>query len=285
MCAAITIYAPAKINLALHVTGRRDDGYHTLSSLFAFTPEITDTITLTSSDGLFFEAGGAFADSVNPNENSLLEAARWMAARTGRDLNIHMRLDKALPVAAGIGGGSADAAAVIRGLLTHWEMEDRLEDLIAPSFALGADVPACLVSRALRIDDAGKRPRVISPLPPIYAVLVNPRLACSTAAVFSALEPPFGAGITTGDLPRDFEALCLALELMRNDLGVAATSCVPHITKVQDALFAQRARVVRLSGSGATCFGLFETQEAAQSAQNAVQSAYPEWWVRSSVLR
>lgn len=260
---SVRLLAPAKVNLYLHVLGRQDDGYHDLESLVAFA-DVGDEILIEPAATFSCSIDGEFAQHLDSENNSVVEAARWVAARLERELDVRIALVKNLPVAAGIGGGSSDAAAVIRGLLRHWGEDNRLEDLIAPSFELGADVPVCLYGRPAIVRGAGDVFEPYAMERPLYAVLVNPLRSCSTAVVFGMYE----AG---GDLSGE-----------RNDLQAAAVKIVPEILDVLEAL--SGAQYARMSGSGATCFGVYETQDAARNAAVDIARMYPEWWVRDCVI-
>lgn len=256
--------APAKVNLALHVTGRRADGYHLLDSLVVFTA-LGDRVTVRPG-ARSLTVTGPFAAEVPAGADNLCLRA---AAAVGIDAEIG--LDKHLPPASGIGGGTADAAAVLRAL---GRVPDRPE-------ALGADLPACLASRPLRMQGVGE---VVTPLalPQLHLVLVNPLRAVATPAVFAALgrrdNPPLPP------LPPAFDAPALTrwLAQTRNDLQPAAIRVEPAIALCLAALQDSGALLARMSGSGATCFGLFPDVEAAEAAAGRVTAAQPGWWVRAT---
>ena len=250
--------AYAKINLALHVRERLPDGYHRIETVFAFC-EDGDVLTARASDGLSLEVTGPFAeDLADQPDNLVLKAARAIGAKA------ELTLDKRLPVAAGLGGGSADAAAVLR--LFGGE---RLDEIAAD---LGADVPACLASRTARGEGRGDRlePFPIEGLAGTPVLLVNPRVPLPTASVFRAWD-----GIDRGPL-RDWES-------GRNDLEPAALALVPEIAEVLGAL--PGARFARMSGSGATCFGLYDSVEERDAAAAAIAGAHPDWWMLLTRLR
>ncbi|EPX83007.1 4-(cytidine 5'-diphospho)-2-C-methyl-D-erythritol kinase [Salipiger mucosus] len=283
---ATRVFAPAKVNLALHVTGRRDDGYHMLDSLVSFAP-VGDWLIVTEAEGLSLTVEGPEAAGVPTDAGNLaVRAAALLAGARGAAL----RLDKRLPAASGIGGGSADAAAALRGMAAHLgpcagQPERLLEERGEAILALGADVPMCLLSKPLRVGGIGE---ALSPvaLPDVPAVLVNPRLPVSTPAVFKALSardnPPM-----PDPLPQmqDAAALIAALRGMRNDLEAPARAVQPVIGAVLDALQGQPGcGLARMSGSGATCFGLFTEPTEAQAAARALQAAHPDWWIASGLL-
>jgi 4-diphosphocytidyl-2-C-methyl-D-erythritol kinase len=248
--------AYAKINLALHVRGREADGYHRIETIFAFC-EHGDNLTAAEAEALSIEVTGPFAGALEGEaDNLVLQAARALG-RTAA-----FTLDKRLPVAAGLGGGSADAAAALRMLGGGAEIAARL----------GADVPACLLSRTARGEGRGDRiaPTEIPGLSGTPVLLVNPGVPLSTAAVFGAWD-----GIDRGPLG-DWEA-------GRNDLEPAAIGLVPEIAEVLDAL--SGARIARMSGSGATCFGLYRNEAERDSAAARIAAARPFWWVSQTRLR
>lgn len=256
--------APAKINLALHVTGRRADGYHLLDSLVAFTA-LGDRVTVAPGP-LSLAVTGPFAAAIPAGEDNLcLRAARAVGAQA------RITLDKQLPPASGIGGGTADAAAVLRAL----------GQMPGDPLALGADLPACLLSQPLRMRGVGE---ILDPvaLPRLHLVLVNPGVALPTPAVFAALaarqNPPLPAA-----LPGFADAAALTgwLAGTRNDLQAPALALAPAVADCLAALTGAGAQLARLSGSGATCFGLFPDAAAADSAAGAL--ARPGWWVRATV--
>ncbi|UXU75470.1 MULTISPECIES: 4-(cytidine 5'-diphospho)-2-C-methyl-D-erythritol kinase [unclassified Paracoccus (in: a-proteobacteria)] len=260
--------APAKVNLTLHVTGRRPDGYHLLDSLVVFLA-LGDVVTV-SPGPLSLTLGGPFAGPLAAEADNLcLRAARL----AGREVRIH--LEKHLPVASGIGGGSADAAAVLRALDVRPAQPERL----------GADVPACLLSRPCRMRGLGDIVEPLPPLPPLHLVLVNPGQALATPAVFGALRradnPPMPERLPA--FP-DSAALIDFVAGCRNDLEPPALALMPQIGDCLAALRDHGAALARMSGSGATCFGLFLDAAAARDARDALRAARPGWWVAASGL-
>lgn len=265
------VLAPAKINLALHVTGQRADGYHLLDSLVVFA-DLGDRLTFDADDGpLRLDVTGPMAAGVPTDDGNLvMRAARAAGVTTG-----HITLDKHLPAAAGIGGGSSDAAAILRRL-GHAPTDDGL--------SLGADVPVCLRARATRMTGIGEALEDVPGLPPLPAVLVNPRVAVPTGPVFqglaSKINPPMDA---LPDRP-DLSALIGWAAAQRNDLEPPALSLQPVIGDVLDALRSAGAMLARMSGSGATCFGLFADGRQADIAADTIAAAHPGWWVRACRL-
>ena len=259
--------APAKVNLALHVTGQRGDGYHLLDSLVVFAG-IGDRITVAISDDLSLSVGGDRAAGVPPGpENLVLRAAAMLAPGQGA----RIMLEKALPHAAGLGGGSADAAAALRALSRLWDVP---LPPVAEILTLGADVPVCLSSAPQRMAGIGEVLSHVPPLPPLHAVLVNPRVAVPTGAVFGGLARKDNAGMEAPDW-HDVETFMGWLSRQRNDLEAPARSVAPVIETALEALHREDARLARMSGSGATCFGLFDTARAANAAAASISAAHP----------
>jgi 4-diphosphocytidyl-2-C-methyl-D-erythritol kinase len=267
--------ARAKVNLALHVRGREPDGYHRLETIFAFC-EHGDVLSVREGEGLSLALTGPFASALSPaDDNLVLRAARCLTDRSPVEAGAALLLDKRLPVASGIGGGSADAAAALRLLNRWWEIGATEGDLLAIARTLGADVPACLLSRTARGEGRGDRLDPID-VPGVAAtpiLLVNPGVAVSTAAVFRLWDERDG-----GPLPEDFRAA-------RNDLEEPARRLAPQIREVLEALSScEGATLVRMSGSGATCFGLFEDRQRRDAAAARIGADHPHWWQLCSRL-
>ena len=281
-----TAFAAAKVNLYLHVVGRRADGYHLLDSLIAFA-DIGDRLTAAPSTTLSLEISGPEAAGLAAlgDDNLVLHAARLLADDTGTTLGAALHLQKNLPIAAGIGGGSSDAAAALRTLAALWQVSVGEEAMHRLGAKLGADLAACLHGCATWVGGIGERVEPAAGLPQAGILLVNPRRALPTAAVFAARNGPFGEAGRFAPIPRD--ALGLARELIsrRNDLTVAAISLVPEIGAVL-ARLAQLpgALLARMSGSGATCFALFSDRRAAEEARGALAAAEPCWWCAAGGL-
>jgi 4-diphosphocytidyl-2-C-methyl-D-erythritol kinase len=278
----VSAFAPAKINLYLHVVGRRADGYHLLDSLIAFA-DIGDTVTAAPADTLVLDVAGPEAGALAGigDDNLVLRAARDFAAHCGVAPRAALTLDKQLPVAAGIGGGSSDAAAALRALAKLWDRE--LDAAMAAR--LGADVPACLAGGPVWAGGIGERLEALPGLPPLGIVLANPRRALPTPAVFRARRGDF----TAGERPRaalpDAAPLLALLRGCRNDLTGAALSLMPEIATVLAALAALPGTLLaRMSGSGATCFALFSGRAAAEHAAAVLAADEPGWWVRAGAL-
>jgi len=264
--------APAKVNLFLHVTGRRVDGYHELDSLAVFAG-VGDVVMAAAGPALDLTFSGPFAGALSAEpDNLVLRAAR--ALRPDGAAALH--LEKNLPIASGIGGGSADAAAALRALAKLWGM-GMTTDLAPLALRLGADVPVCLARRAMRMQGIGEILVPAPALPPCGLVLVNPGVAVPTPAVFKARTGDFSA---PADLPAGWESagsMVASLASCKNDLQQAAIGIAPVIGDVLATLARlPGALLARMSGSGATCFAVFETPAAAQAAATLIQPA--AWW-------
>lgn len=285
----VTVRAPAKINLYLHVTGKRPDGFHELDSLAVFTAS-GDTVRISpamAGSGLRFTVDGPFADKVGPEQDNLvMQAARLMADTcrpSTQDLDIH--LTKRLPVAAGIGGGSSDAAATLRALNRYWDCGLDDGQLSAMGLQLGADVPMCLAREPVFVSGIGEKITEAPSLPLFSLLLVNPGVAVPTPKVFTAYDSEFSKPAPFTDEPKDAEALAKLLHTRRNDLGDAALSIAPAIGDVLKAIEASTGCLLsRMSGSGATCFGLFADAGDAEAARHAIQLDRPDWWCDAMML-
>lgn len=266
----IKVFAPAKINLTLHVTGQRKDGYHLLDSLVAFA-DVGDRITLIAAEETRLTVEGPRAAGVPTDASNLVMKA---AALFDQPVAIH--LSKHLPAAAGIGGGSSDAAATVLG------MADLVEDKRLPEGvnALGADVRVCLMRQGARMQGIGEDVSPVA-LPELHAVLANPGVDVPTPAVFQALEDKNNAPMPA-KLPKfkDAGSLMFWLAGQRNDLEAPAIENAPVISDVLDALrAAPGSKLTRMSGSGATCFALFSTRQEAESAAQHISLLHGDWWV------
>ncbi len=285
---ALRLAAPAKLNLYLHVVGRRPDGYHLLDSLVAFAA-VGDELTLAPAPDLALVVDGPFGDSLDA-DNLVLKAARALAAQAGRRPGAAIRLTKRLPVAAGIGGGSADAAAALRGLNRLWNLGLPERAMAQIGLGLGADVPVCLAGVPSFFGGIGDEIASAGPLPRAHLVLVNPRAPLATLAVFraraqGAADGRYSQPARWTEAVPDALALAGLLAKRSNDLTAAATSLLPAIADVLAALEQVPACLLaRLSGSGATCFGLFAERSEAREAAAAIAAAHPDWWVVATML-
>lgn len=280
------LIAPAKVNLALHVVGQRADGYHLLDSLVVFAPEAVDLIDVaaTPTDGDSIAVTGPFSASLtNDGDNILIKAlALSRSILSGRGVGlppIAVTLDKRLPVASGIGGGSADAAALLRWIAGA--APAALVDLMAAAIELGADVPMCCDGRPARVRGIGETVVPLPAMPALPLLLVNPRVPVATPTVFKALTRRDNGRLP--DLPAtgfaDIEALVAWLAQTRNDLEAPAIGLVPEIDAIGEALRSRGALFARMSGSGATVFGLFASAAEAMSARRQLAKDRPDWWI------
>jgi 4-diphosphocytidyl-2-C-methyl-D-erythritol kinase len=265
--------APAKVNLALHLRRRRPDGYHDLETLFAFT-DFGDSLSVRVADGLSLTVGGPFAAAVE-GDNLVLRAARALAAAAGCAANAALTLDKRIPVAAGLGGGSADAAATLRLLNRFWRLDWPLDRLAAIAAPLGADVPACVFSRPLAGEGKGDALSSVDiDLGGTPILLVNPRVAVPTGPVFGRWD-----GVDRGALDS------ARWRTARNDLTPPAIAIAPVIADVLAALNATGTDFVRMSGSGATCLALYPGAATCAAAHAALAAAHPSWWLTATMVR
>jgi 4-diphosphocytidyl-2-C-methyl-D-erythritol kinase len=277
----------AKINLFLHVTGRRADGYHLLDSLAAFAGA-ADSVAFAppAIDGDFsLSLVGPFGAGLAAEpDNLVLRAARLLRDAAGTSAGAMLELHKALPIASGIGGGSADAAATLRLLARAWNIDAAHIDLPALAVKLGADVPVCLAGRAARMSGIGEVLTDVPPLPEAGLLLVNPGVHVATPAVFRARTGPFSAPAELRPAWNGLDAFVEDLEATRNDLEAPAIALCPVIAQVLAALRAlPGCRLARMSGSGATCFALFASAAAARDATAHLR--HPEWWVHAGALQ
>lgn len=275
--------AKAKINLFLHVGARRADGYHALESLVVFA-DVADELSFEPAAAISLSIDGPFAGVLkNEPDNLVLRAAHELAAHTSTTAGARITLTKNLPVASGIGGGSADAAAALRGLAQLWNVHAPLQEI---ALSLGSDVPVCLASTPSWMGGRGEE---VSPadLPlHIPLVLVNSGVAVSTAAVFERLDARTGIG--EAEKPANIHSIPALVEYLEdtfNDLESPSCTLAPAISESLSALKGSGALLARMSGSGATCFGIFENDVLAESAAKEISFAHKEWWVKASSSR
>ncbi|WP_240616765.1 4-(cytidine 5'-diphospho)-2-C-methyl-D-erythritol kinase [Sphingorhabdus sp. YGSMI21] len=271
--------AYAKINLALHVRRRLPDGYHALETIFAFLDR-GDVISAEPGDGVTLEIEGPFADGLSAIDNLVVQAARLLADQSGGKQGARIRLDKRLPVASGIGGGSADAAATLRLLNRLWKLGLSTAELADIAKPLGADVPACVAGRTCRGTGIGQdlEPVADADLRGTAALLVNPLVPVSTADIFAAWD-----GIDRGAL--EIGPALQSARNGRNDLQPPAVAMVPILTGIVGMLEDCQPLMARMSGSGATCFGLFESLAEARDAERRCRGAKVPIWTMTGMIR
>ncbi|WP_254799256.1 4-(cytidine 5'-diphospho)-2-C-methyl-D-erythritol kinase [Falsochrobactrum tianjinense] len=283
----VTRLAPAKINLALHVTGRRDDGYHLLDMLVAFA-DIGDHVHIEKSGADSFRISGPFSDGIPLDSGNLVLKARDILRREfGSALPaVAIHLEKNLPIASGIGGGSSDAAATLLALNDLWKLGLSFDELATLGLTLGADLPMCLHGAAFRTPliarGIGEDIIPVDDMPALALLLVNDGTALATPDVFCALSRRDNGALPQRafrSLESPLESLCSYLRSTRNDLLPAALTLAPHIAKKLDLLRGHQALYAQISGSGATCFGLFADIETAQRAAAAIRSDHPGWFI------
>ena len=291
-----TEYAPAKVNLTLHVTGKRADGYHQLQSLVMFAHDVADRLTFSPTipnTSISLEITGEFASSLWRECPDVTKNLVWRAAKILQDAyhvkqGAHICLEKHLPSQAGLGGGSADAAAVLRGLNQCWGLGLGKVELAHLGESLGADVPMCVYAQALIAEGVGNEISLLNKMPSITTVLVKPDVAVSTPDVFRALD--WSAAEQQDVFPQLSDAWKVAdwaryLAATRNDLMAPSMQLAPEIQSVIQALERQRGCIcARMSGSGSACFGVFVDAVSAEVAVQLIQCHYPSWWARLATL-
>ena len=278
--------AQAKLNLYLHVVGRRADGFHLLDSLVGFA-DIGDRIAVAPAAHLSLSVEGRFAADLASDDpgNLVWRAAETLARRLARSPDVALTLEKNLPVASGIGGGSSDAAATLKALIDLWQAKLELSELNDIAASLGADVPVCLGAQSAWMGGIGEQVETAPVLPRAPLVLVNPCVALPTPAVFKARRGPFSLPARFTEAPADAAALATQIAARRNDLTEPAIATLPIVAQVLERLNAQdNTLIARMSGSGATCFALFPTSTAAAAAAARLQADAPDWWVAAGHL-
>ena len=288
----LNVLAPAKINLYLHITGQREDGYHLLDSLVAFV-DIGDEILIEPAQDFSLKITGPFAGSftasdrdASPDSSNLISRAVWNLSRAAQKIpNIKITLTKNLPLASGLGGGSSDAAATLWGLLEWWKIPTNapyLEDLM---LQLGSDVPVCLTCQSSHMTGIGDILNPLQSLPETPILLVNPGTPCQTDLIFQNYSKPYQSPITMPESFDDSKQLVDFLAAQTNDLTESAVEVAPQITQILSSLDQQKGCLLsRMSGSGATCFGLFNTKEDVMDAAEHISCQQPSWWVRAGTL-
>ncbi|MBN9251226.1 MAG: 4-(cytidine 5'-diphospho)-2-C-methyl-D-erythritol kinase [Mesorhizobium sp.] len=280
---AEAVLAPAKVNLALHVTGRRPDGYHTIESLAVFT-RFGDRLHLEPAAADAFSITGPFSPGLPDDQSNLVLRARdALRLASASNLSpVSIRLEKNLPVASGVGGGSSDAAAVLKALNQIWNCGLGQSELAEIARSLGADVPMCLSAKPLIATGIGDVVEPISGFPALALVLVNPGVAVSTPEIFQRLERRDNEGLPPPPSRIHFHSLRNWLETTHNHLEPTARGIQPAIGEILKALDKAGSGFSRMSGSGATCFGLFETGNVAKRAAVAIRARHPGWFVAAT---
>lgn len=283
--------APAKVNLALHVTGQRDDGYHLLESLVVFT-QFGDQISGHISDENSLINTGPFAAEMNTcaaDDNLIIKSRNALANYAlSNDIStfpVALNCEKNLPLASGLGGGSADAAATLRLLKKLWQLDISDTDLAIIALKLGADVPMCLNNTPLIAKGIGDEIEAVLDLPRFALVLANPLIEVSTPEIFSKLKSKSNPHFDHPKIPNNLNDFITLLNNYRNDLQTPAIETASEIAQCLDALFSTKPLFHRMSGSGASCFGIYKDLTGAQEACHTIKSKYPDWFITATPLR
>ena len=282
----ISFLAPAKINLYLHVLNKLDTGYHTLDSLVIFS-DFSDQVDVWPSNQIELEIKGPFATALtNGSQNIVLRAAKELQAYLGVSFGAKIVLNKKIPVAAGLGGGSSDAAATIKALLKLWRVDFEKRDISVMALELGADVPVCLFSQPSFVGGVGEKIYPILSFPPVHIVLINPRIEVPTGQIFSNYKGPFNQSARFEIAPKTAEELVRFLkDKGSNDLVKPAIEIAPEIEMALNFLNSDvNCKFANMSGSGATCFGIYLNFFHANEAFKKCKKAYPNWWAVSTKL-
>lgn len=283
MSAAFKILAPAKANLFLHITGKRDDGYHLLQSLMMFA-NTDDILSFESYPEFLLDINGPFSKGLSSSENLVAKAALGFCNFIGRKPEVKITLQKDIPVGAGLGGGSSDAAATIKGLIKLWDLDIERTALDNLLINLGADVPACFYTKSCIAEGIGDiiKPRAT---PALHAVLVYPDAPCATAPIFKNYSQQFSDNILVPEKFENQKSFINFLNHQKNDLTFSACALYPTVQDCLKIIKEQNnALLVRMSGSGSTCFGIFGNENEAISASQKISNAHPNWWVKAVTL-
>jgi len=284
MLLPVTEHAPAKLNLFLHVVGKRWDGYHLLESLVVFT-EFGDTLEFYPDDTLSLDITGEFSDKIVADENnSVLKAARTLKEKIGCRHGARITLRKRIPVAAGLGGGSSDAAAVLRALPKLWNIPVEFALLQNIAAGLGSDVSVCLGAKPALVRGVGEQVTPVDIPVKAWVVLINPLLPVPTIEVYRRYSSGFDVSSPL-DPVDSFSALICEMSERRNALTEASVSLCPAIAEALQALReTEHCQLARMAGSGATCFALYEKEAQAKAAAQQLKKTFPDWWVTTSTF-
>ncbi|MDX1975817.1 MAG: 4-(cytidine 5'-diphospho)-2-C-methyl-D-erythritol kinase [Rickettsiales bacterium] len=277
--------APAKLNLFLHVVGKRADSFHLLESLVVFTA-FGDRVTIDPHPHLALDIDGPLADALHSEPNNLVwRAARLLADAFGKPDNIRITLEKHIPIGAGLGGGSSDAATVLMALAQWWGIDPQHPNLVTIAGQLGSDVPVCLNRTLSWMAGVGEQTRPIASTFSMPVLLANPRKTLITADIFRRYGDAFSPSVAPPSDGMTSEQLLEYITPMQNDLEQAAIQLVPEIAQLVSVLQnLPGCKLARMSGSGATCFGLFTNQAALQAAHQQITHTHPQWWVQPTEL-
>jgi len=280
-----SVFAPVKINLSLQIIGRRNDGFHLLESLIVFADQ-GDGLTVSSADTLSLTIKGPFAGSLSTDKNNLvMKAAALLADFHKIRPKAHIELNKNIPIASGLGGGSADAAATLHALTKLWRFPISDQDLNKIAEQIGSDVPVCLNQKSAIMEGIGERVHRLGNLPKFGILLVNSNFPVSTQEVFQKYEANFSVPGSLNQIPKDRKTFLKLLLGLQNDLTQASINTAPEIKNVLSVLSdLNNQLLVRLSGSGGTCFALFENTKNAQEAAKKLNKKFPDWWIKSASI-
>ena len=281
----ISVFAPVKINLSLQIIGRRNDGFHLLESLIVFADQ-GDELSVSTADSLTLKIKGPFAGSLSTDKNNLvIKAATLLADFHEIRPKAHIELNKNIPIASGLGGGSADAAATLHALTKLWRLPISDQDLNKIAEQIGSDVPVCLNQKSAVMEGIGARIRRLGNLPKFGILLVNPNFPVSTQEVFRKYEANFSEPGSLNEIPKNRIAYLILLQTLQNDLTQASINTASEIKNILSVLNELNNQLlVRLSGSGGTCFALFENTKNAQEAAEKLNKKFPDWWIKSASI-
>ena len=278
----ISMLAPAKVNLYLHVVGKRTDGYHLLDSLFVFA-DYGDKITIEPDDHLSLTILNS--DLSCGEDNIIIKATRKLADFLGKEPNVQIVLEKNLPIASGIGGGSTDAAATLLGLIQLWQVQIEKTDLMKIALELGADVPSCIEKIPVQVSGIGEKLAPAPAVPKLPMILVNPNKPVSTPMIFKTRAPVFSEAMPFVEPVKEIDEFIDELKKRHNDLQPTACQIEPAVQDVLNELFACPLTLFnQMSGSGGTCFGLFKTSIDAEKTADLIKSRHPDWWVQTTKM-
>ncbi len=284
MNAAIIEPAPAKLNLFLHITGKRPDGYHLLDSMVVFT-EFGDTLEIHPADDVTLDITGPFAAGLTP-DNSVMKAATLLQKQSGGKKGARMVLHKRIPVAAGLGGGSADAAAALRGLSKLWNISLPQNTLNALALSLGSDVPVCLTGEPALMRGVGEEIHSLPLTAKAWVVMANPLLPLETADVFRNFKGEFTALCDMPPRIASFDALQKFIAPTHNALEKTSIRLMPQIADMLGWLRSLNdCRLARMAGSGATCFALFDDAAKSEAALKKIRADFPRWWAVATAIK
>jgi 4-diphosphocytidyl-2-C-methyl-D-erythritol kinase len=283
----ITLSAPAKINLYLHVTGKRPDGYHLLDSLVVFLHDMADRVILELADTFQIDVVGLVPQGADGEDNLAARAVKAVAAHVGREPNIRIRLEKSIPSGAGLGGGSSDAAATVKGLEQLWNFSLEEEERDAILLSLGADVPVCYRARPCRFEGIGEILSDVPAMPRFSILLIWPDAHSATRDIFAARPPAYKTARAV--MPPHFGDLASLIAFLgktENDLQAVAESLTPAIAAARAFLeTSSGCLLARMTGSGSCVFGIFEDRALCEEAQAAAHAKFPAWWTHTGTAK